>query len=85
MHYGRPAIDSFSWLLIATKPRLFFTTNIPPNEQYMAADKLTRQALWRRIHKVVEHSGLDRITEYPGVEACIHRYDWASDNSQMTL
>ena len=65
--------------------KVFFTTNIPPDEQYLAADKLTRQALWRRIHKVVEHSGPDMVSEYPGVEAYIHRHDWATDDPQMTL
>lgn len=56
--------------------KVSFTTNIPPDEQYMAADKLTRQAFWRRIHKVME---------YPGVAAYIHRYDRAVDDPQMTL
>ena len=65
--------------------RVFFTTNIPPDEQYMAADKLSRQAFWRRIHKVVEYSGPDETAEYPSVETYIHRHDWAADGPQTAL
>lgn len=59
--------------------RVFIITNIPPDEQYQGVDPESRKAFYRRISRVVEYSpGSDgpRVTEYPSVDAYIHRYDW---------
>lgn len=44
--------------------KVFILTNIPPDEQYMNIDRESRQAFFRRIHKVVEFQSGGRISSY---------------------
>ena len=57
--------------------KVFIITNIPPEKQYMNIDRETRDAFFRRIHIVREFQPSGRITDYPGVDAYLHRHDWA--------
>lgn len=62
--------------------KVFIITNIPPDEQYQGVDPESRKAFFRRINTVVEHSPSPdgvRVTEYAGVDAYLHRYDWADN------
>ena len=69
--------------------KVFFTTNIPPEEQYSKVDVETRHAFWRRIHKVIQFHADGSTSSFDGVEAYIHRFDWveqaAHEQPQMTL
>lgn len=64
--------------------KVFIITNIPPDEQYSNVDLESRKAFWRRIHTVQQYDGHGRISTYPGVDAYIHRHDWA-DVGQVPL
>lgn len=59
--------------------RVFILTNIPPDSQYLNVDMESREAFFRRIHKVIEFGENGRHTEWPSVYAYIHRHDWAND------
>lgn len=59
--------------------KVFIITNIPPDGQYLGVDPESRKAFFRRIGKVVEYSSSpsgSRVTEYAGVDAWLHRFDW---------
>lgn len=55
--------------------KVFIITNIPPDEQYMNIDRESRQAFFRRIHKVVRYDVYGRIYEYLGVDAYLKNRD----------
>ena len=55
--------------------KVFIITNIPPDEQYMNIDRESRQAFFRRIHKVVRYDAYGRIYEYLGVDAYLKNRD----------
>lgn len=59
--------------------KVFIITNIPPDEQYVNIDRETREAFFRRIHKVREYQENGRVAEYPGVRAYLDRYKWVDD------
>lgn len=64
--------------------KVFIITNLPPDKQYQAVDEESRQAFFRRIHKVIEYlpslRGIpSRVVQYDSVDDYLHRYDWARD------
>lgn len=65
--------------------KVFIITNVPPDAQYANSDLESRRAFWRRIHRVQEFSDSGQYSEYPGVDAWIHRYDWASGDPTGNL
>lgn len=68
--------------------KVFILTNIPPDEQYLNVDNETRAAFFRRIHTVKQYQANGRISEYDGVDAYLHRYDWVepvAKHEQMPL
>lgn len=58
--------------------KVFIITNEPPTKQYFNIDQASREAFFRRIHKVVEYDKSGGRSEYPGVQAWQDRYAWAS-------
>ena len=60
--------------------KVFILTNIPPDSQYLNVDRESREAFFRRIHKVIEFGENGTRSEWPSVYAYIHRYDWANDS-----
>lgn len=73
--------------------KVFLITNVPPDSQYMNIDMESRQAFYRRIHRVVRFWDDGRFSEYPSVEACQNATRWtkyadsaaALDASQLSL
>ena len=61
--------------------KVFIITNVPPDAQYTSIDTETRKAFFRRIHTVREYEETGRITDYAGVDAYLHRHDWAKDRN----
>ncbi len=59
--------------------KVFIITNIPPDSQYMNVDLASREAFYRRIHKVVEFCDNAKFIEYACVQAYIDRHKWADD------
>ena len=57
--------------------KVFIITNIPPDAQYFNVDAESRNAFFRRIHKVVEYKADGGTSEYDGVQAYLDRYKWA--------
>ena len=47
--------------------------------QYLGVDALSREAFYRRIHKVLEFQGRGKVVEYAGVQRYIDRYKWADE------
>ena len=64
--------------------KVFIITNIPPEEQYVRVDKESREAFYRRIHKIVHHDG-ERVREYAGYKAWKERYAWADEAEQQQI
>ena len=62
--------------------KVFIVTNLPPDSQYMNIDRESRNAFFRRIHKVVEFQEAGRRKEWPGVQAYIDRHSWADEVEQ---
>lgn len=62
--------------------RVFIITNVPPDEQYLNVDRASREAFFRRIHRVIEYNDNGTQTEYKGVQAYLHRYDWVEDDQE---
>ena len=56
--------------------KVFIITNIPPDAQYSNVDAESRNAFFRRIHKVVEYKADGGTSEYTGVQAYLDRYKW---------
>lgn len=48
----------------------------------MNIDRESRNAFFRRIHKVVEFQEAGRRKEWPGVQAYIDRHSWADEVEQ---
>lgn len=63
--------------------KVFIITNIPPDEQYLNVDRESRQAFFRRIHKVVRYGDYGRVYEYTGVDAYLKNRD--SDDAFVTV
>lgn len=59
--------------------KVFIITNIPPDAQYMNVDLASREAFYRRIHKVIEFCDGGKFTEYVSVQAYIDRHKWADN------
>lgn len=59
--------------------KVFIITNIPPDAQYSNVDAESRNAFFRRIHKVVEYKADGGTSEYDGVQAYLDRYKRADD------
>ena len=59
--------------------KVFIITNIPPDAQYAGVDAPSREAFFRRIHKVIHFQEHGRQTEFPGVQAYLDRYRWAEE------
>ena len=59
--------------------KVFIITNIPPDAQYSNVDAESRNAFFRRIHKVVEYKADGGTSEYNGVQAYLERYRWADE------
>ena len=62
--------------------RVFIITNVPPDEQYLNVDRASREAFFRRIHRVIEYNDNGTQTEYKGVQAYLHRHDWVEDDQE---
>lgn len=56
--------------------KVFIISNIPPDDQYPNIDTESREAFYRRIHKVIEYGSRGPEAEYDSVKAYIHRHDW---------
>lgn len=52
--------------------KVFIITNIPPDGQYMSVDRESRNAFYRRIHKVIRITHHD-IEEWDSVQAYVNR------------
>lgn len=71
--------------------KVFILTNIPPDAQYPNIDAESRNAFFRRIHKVVEYGPNGKKREWPHVQAYMCRDDWttqaesADDDGQLPL
>lgn len=59
--------------------KVFLVTNIPPDMQYQGVDGPSRDAFFRRIHKVLHFQDTGRVVEYDSVQRYIDRYKWADD------
>jgi len=64
--------------------KVFILTNIPPDEQYLNVDRESRQAFFRRIHKVVEFQSGGRVSSYDSVDDYINRHSWADAAAHET-
>lgn len=62
--------------------KVFIITNVPPDAQYSNVDQASRDAFYRRIHKVLVYDDLGRITEYPGVQAYLNRHNWINEKME---
>lgn len=60
--------------------KVFIITNVSPEMQYLNVDDESRNAFFRRIHTVVQYVD-DRVVEWPGVDAYIHRHDWVRNSA----
>jgi len=49
--------------------KVFIITNVPPDSQYMGVDLESRDAFYRRIHRVIHFWDDGRFSEYPSVQA----------------
>ena len=58
--------------------KVFILTNIPPDAQYPNIDAESRNAFFRRIHKVVQYGPDGKKREWPHVQAYLCRDDWVS-------
>ncbi len=56
--------------------KVFIVTNIPPMDQYRNIDLESRNAFYRRIHKVIEFTEDGSRNEYAGVQAYRDRFRW---------
>lgn len=56
--------------------KVFIISNIPPTEQYTGVDFETRNAFFRRIHKVWEFVRPGFYNEYAGIEAYMQGIRW---------
>ena len=65
--------------------KVFIITNIPPDAQYTSVDVETRKAFFRRISTVREYDDYGHVFDYAGVDAYLHRHDWANDNVTIRL
>ena len=68
--------------------KVFIITNIPPDEQYSNVDRESRDAFFRRIHRVEHRQENGHIAVYKSVYDYIHRYNWAdaiSPDEQTTM
>ena len=61
--------------------KVFIITNVPPDAQYASIDTETRKAFFRRIHTVREYDDYGHVSDYAGVDAYLHRHDWAKDDN----
>lgn len=62
--------------------KVFIITNVPPDAQYGNVDQASRDAFYRRIHKVLVYDDLGRITEYPSVQAYLNRHNWTNEKME---
>ena len=62
--------------------KVFIITNVPPDAQYGNVDQASRDAFYRRIHKVLVYDDLGRIMEYPGVQAYLNRHNWINEKME---
>lgn len=56
--------------------KVYIISNIPPNQQYPNIDTESRDAFYRRIHKVLEYGPFGQINEYSSVKAYVNRHNW---------
>lgn len=56
--------------------KVFIITNIPPDSQYMNVDLESREAFYRRIHRVVHFWDNGKFSEYPSVRAYMDAIRW---------
>lgn len=59
--------------------KIFIITNISPDMQYTGIDGPSREAFFRRIHKVIEFCDSGKFTEYASVQAYIDRHKWTEE------
>lgn len=59
--------------------KVFIITNIPPDDQYLNVDKESRQAFFRRIHRVIHFWDDGRFSEYPSVQAYLDGPSWIKE------
>mgnify|MGYP001384038887 CR=1 FL=1 len=59
--------------------KVYIITNISPDSQYLNVDEASRQAFFRRIHKVRVYDEKGRISDYDGVQAYLNRANWVDD------
>jgi len=59
--------------------KVFIITNIAPDEQYLNVDQASRNAFYRRIHKVLHYDETGAVIEYDGVRAYMNRNNWVQD------
>lgn len=59
--------------------KVYILSNLPPTEQYTGVDAESRNAFFRRIHKVIEFHDAGFTQEYNGVQDYIRRDKWVQD------
>lgn len=64
--------------------KVFILTNIPPDGQYLGVDAESREAFFRRIHKVIQYGDNGVISSYNGVTSYMHRFDWVEQMAHET-
>lgn len=64
--------------------KVFIITNIPPEEQYRAVDKESREAFYRRIHTVL-HYEISGVYRYNGVRGWLDRHRWSDVAAQQLV
>lgn len=64
--------------------KVFIITNVAPDEQYLNVDKESREAFYRRIHKVL-HFDTNGVVAYNGVTGYLNRYRWANVAAQCSI
>ena len=59
--------------------KVFIITNVSPDTQYMNVDIESRNAFYRRIHRVIRFWDDGRFTEYSSVEECKNAIRWTAE------
>lgn len=65
--------------------KVFIITNVPPDSQYMNIDQESREAFYRRIHRVVRFWDDGRFSEYTSVQAYRDSTRWVKDAESAAM
>lgn len=59
--------------------KVFIITNVPPDSQYMGIDQESREAFFRRIHRIIKFWDNGCFSEYSSVKAYQDAMRWTDD------